>query len=43
MVNLVNDALTDLRNLVNKEEIPENKNPDEKISIVEKIPHFNKQ
>ena len=35
MVNHVNNPLIDLRNAVNRKEIPENKNPDKAIDIVE--------
>ena len=37
IVNHVNDALIDLRNTVNRKELPENKNPDKVIDIVEEI------
>ena len=43
MVNLVNDALIDLRNAANKKEIYENESPDKVVNIIEKILDFNKQ
>ena len=36
MINQVNDALIDLRNAVNKKEVPENENANEAIDTVEK-------
>ena len=35
--------MIDLRNAVNKKEIPKNENPDKVIDIVEDILNFNKQ
>ena len=43
IVNHVNDALIDLRNAVNRKEIPKNENPDKDADIVEEILNFNKQ
>ena len=37
------DGLIDLRNLINRREIPENENPKKIINTVEKIFNFNKQ
>ena len=37
IVNLVNDALIDLWNDVNKKDIPRNDNPDKEVDIIEKI------
>ena len=37
IVNNVNNALIDLRNAVNKKEIPSNKNPEKVVDIVEEI------
>ena len=42
-VNLVSDALIDLRNVGNKKEIPENENPDNVINFFERILDFKKQ
>ena len=42
LVNLVNDALIDLRNVVYKKGITENENLDKEIYIAEKIFYFNK-
>ena len=35
--------MIDLRNAVNKKQIPKNENPDKVIDIVEEILNFNKQ
>ena len=43
LVNSVNDGLIDLRNAINRKEIPENENPNKIVDIVEKILNFNKQ
>ena len=43
IVNNVNDGLIDLRNDINRKEIPENENPKKVVEIVEKIIDFNKQ
>ena len=43
LVNNINDGLIDLRNSVNRKEIPENKNPEKEVKIVEIILAFNKQ
>ena len=43
LVNNINDRLIDLRNSVNRKEIPENKNPEKEVKIVEIILAFNKQ
>ena len=43
MVNNINDELVDLRNTIIKKEIPENKNPNKIVDIVEKIIDFNEQ
>ena len=43
IVENVRNAFIDLRNAVNKLEIPENENPDEAIDFVEEILKFNKQ
>ena len=37
IVNHVNNALINLKNAVNRKEIPENENPDKAIGIVEEI------
>ena len=42
LVNNANDALIDLRHLVNRKEMPENENPDKVFDIVEEIHNFNK-
>ena len=41
-VNQVNDVLIDLRNTVNRNVIPKNKNPDKLIDTVAKFLNFNK-
>ena len=41
MVNQVDDTFIGFRNAVNKNEILENKNPDEVVALVEKIFDFN--
>ena len=43
LVNNVNDGLIDLRNAIIRKEIPENKNPNKIVDIVEKSLDFNKQ
>ena len=43
IANNVNNALINLRNAVNKKEIPEKEKPDVVINIAEKILEFNKQ
>ena len=43
LASWVNNKLTDLKNDVNKKEIPENENPDRVIYIFEKIADFNIQ
>ena len=43
IVNHVNNALINLRNAVNRKEIPKNENPDKVIDIVEEILKVNKQ
>ena len=40
LASWVNNKLTDLKNDVNKKEIPENENPDRVIDIFEKIADF---
>ena len=42
IVNKVNDALIGLQNSFNKNEIPENENPDKVINFFEKIFDFDK-
>ena len=42
-VNNINDGLIDLRNTIIRIEIPENKNPNQIVDIVEKILKFDKQ
>ena len=37
LVNNINNGLTDLRNDINRKEIPKNKNPEKVANIVEKI------
>ena len=37
LVNNINDALTDLRNVIIKKETPKNENPNKTINIVEKV------
>ena len=41
--NVINDGLIDLRNGINRKEIPENENQKKVVEIVEKILDFNKQ
>ena len=41
MINQVIDALIDLRDAVNKNEVPENENSNKAIDIVEKVIDFN--
>ena len=43
VVNNINDGLIDLRNTIIRIEIPENKNPNQIVDIVEKIFKFDKQ
>ena len=43
IVNHVNNALINLRNAVNRKEIPKNENPDKVLDIVEEILKVNKQ
>ena len=43
LVNNINDGLIDLRNAINRKEIPENENPNKIVNTVEKILDFNKQ
>ena len=43
LVNNINNGLIDLRNDINRKEIPENKNPNKVADIVEKIIDFNKE
>ena len=43
IVNNINDALIELRNAINRKEIPKNKNPEKVIDIVEEILNFNQQ
>ena len=43
IVNNVNDGLIDLRNDINRKEIPQNENPKKVVEIVEKMVDFNKQ
>ena len=43
IANHVNDALIDLRNAINRKEIPENENTNKVIDIVEEILNFNEQ
>ena len=43
ILNEANDALIDLKNSINRREIPKNENPDKVIDIVEKIFNFHKQ
>ena len=42
-VNNINNRLIDLRNDINRKEIPENENPKNAVDIVENILDFNKQ
>ena len=43
LANNINDGLIDLRNIINRREIPENQNSNKIVHIVEKILEFNKQ
>ena len=43
LANNINDGLIDLRNIINRREIPENENSNKIVHIVEKILEFNKQ
>ena len=43
LVNYINDGLIDLRNTVNRNEIPENENPNKILDVVEKFLDFDKQ
>ena len=43
IVNHVNNVLIDLKNAVNRKEIPKNRKPNKVIDIVEGILKFNKQ
>lgn len=43
IINVINDALIDLRNIVNKNKIPKNENHGKVTDIVEKIIDFNKK
>ena len=43
LVNNISNGLIDLRNDINKKEIPENENPKKVADVVEKILDFNKQ
>ena len=43
LVNIINNRLIDLRNGINRKEIPENENWKKVVNIIEKIPKFNKQ
>ena len=40
LVNDVNDGLIDLRSIIIRKEIPENKNPNKIVDIAEKILHL---
>ena len=40
LVNNVNDGLIDLRSIISRKEIPENKNPNKIVDIAEKILHL---
>ena len=40
LVNNVNDGLIDLRSIIIRKEIPENKNPNKVVDIAEKILHL---
>ena len=40
LVNNVNDGLIDLRSIIIRKEIPENKNPNKIVDIAEKILHL---
>ena len=40
LVNNVNDGLVDLRSIIIRKEIPENKNPNKIVDIAEKILHL---
>ena len=40
LVNNVNDGLIDLRSIIIRKEIPENKNPNKLVDIAEKILHL---
>ena len=42
LVNNVNNGLIDLRNNINRKEIPENENLKKVVEIIEKIQDFNK-
>ena len=43
IVNNVNDEFIDIRNDINRKEIPENENPKKVVGIVQKFLDFNKQ
>ena len=43
LVNNISNGLIDLRNDINRKEIPENENPEKVVDIVETILDFNKQ
>ena len=43
LVNSINDVFIDLRNAINRKEIPENENSNKIVDIVKKIVDFNKQ
>ena len=43
IVRNINESLINLRNSINSKGIPENKNPNKIVNIVEIILHFNKQ
>ena len=43
LINNINNELIDLRNDINRKEIPENEDPKKVTNIVEKILDFNKQ
>ena len=43
LVNNINNGSIDLRNNINRKEVPENGNPEKIANIVEKILDFNKQ
>ena len=43
IIKHINNGLIELRNSINKKEIPENENPNKIVDTVEKILDFNKQ
>ena len=43
LVNNIIDGLIDLRNTINRKEIPQNENPNKLVSIVQKVLNFHGQ